>query len=1064
MIRYKYILYIVPFLLFTGAFAQQNPSFQIYKTYHTAIDLLDKGEYVAAAQQFRQVKEAKLKTSNQPRFETQLSLVQENCEYYEAVCALELQNDDAESMFLRFIREHPENPLTKLAYFQIGRSYFKKENYTEALNWFNKIDAGSLDGGSYLEYKFRKGYAYFATKDYKDAQELFSEVKGRRSKFRDDATYYFAYIAYLNKDYSIALVNFERLKNSKKYESSYPYYITAVYFLDKRYDDVLNYAIPIINNTHQQHETEMLRIIAASYFAKADYTDAEKYYKRFEDEDLGRTQNTQDSYQMGYTYYKTGNYPKAASELEKLQQENDVFSQNGNYILGDVFLKLNNKQSARSAYFLASKMDFDKQLQQDALYEYAKLSYELNYNTQALGATRLYLKSYPHSGRNDEVKTLLGEELLNSHDYEEAVEILEPIPNKSLSAQTAYQKVTYYRGLEFYNEGAFENAIGIFLRSLKYPLDQRVTTLTTYWMAESMYEVRKYGEAIENFQKFLDMPDARQTSIYNYANYALAYAAFGGQRYKKAAVYFQKFLDGYDKDRNTENDAIARLGDCYFELKDYNRAQQYYDKLVERHSPGQDYALFQRGMIQGLQGSSANKISTLSSLLTGFPHSDYADDASFEIAYTYYLAGDSTQAKNGMLDMMQKYPNSSYVPSALVTLGMINYNSGDDDLAIAAFKKVVQDYSSTEEAKQALQEIQKIYTEKGDAQSFINYAATVPIANYTTADQENIMYQAANNLYLRGDWQGTVGAVNAYFDKFPNKPIYEKGARFIRAQALVKLGRYNDAVNDYNVILNDWTSAFTEQSLISMAKLYLAQKKYNDAVPYLKKLEITSEYKADYTFAINNLLICYSKMNMPDDALNYVQQVRENEKSSQEDKYETGLYAGLAYLEKGDTTTAIKEFNYTVAKTKTAAAAEAKYNVARVEYLKGHYKTSQKICFELIKDMPNYDYWVAKTFILLADTYAATKDNFQAKATLQSLLDNYKAKDDILPTARQRLQQLSAHGKAALKTDTSMRAQPGTATDTTQSAPADTSGIKIINPDTTGTKTVKPDTSGVKNQ
>jgi len=56
---------------------------------------------------------------------------------------------------------------------------------------------------------------------------------------------------------------------------------------------------------------------------------------------------------------------------------------------------LNNKQNARSAYFAASKPDFDKQLQEDALYEYAKLSYELDFNTQALSATRLYLKNYP---------------------------------------------------------------------------------------------------------------------------------------------------------------------------------------------------------------------------------------------------------------------------------------------------------------------------------------------------------------------------------------------------------------------------------------------------------------------------------------------------------------------------------------------------------------------------------------------------------------------------------------------------------------------------------------------
>jgi TolA-binding protein len=1010
MMKLKYIPLLVPLLFATQLYAQQNPSFQVYNAFNTATDLLNKGEYVAAAEQFRLIEQSTIKTSTQPGFESQLSLVKENAQYYEALCALELENDDAQSMFLRFIKEHPENPLVKLAYFQIGKSYSKQEKFAEAIQWFDKITADDLTGIENSEYKFRKGYAYFVTNDYKNAQELFSEVKGRRSVYTEDATYYFAYIAYMNKDYHLALANFLRLKNSKKYRNSYPYYITSVYFLDNRYDDVISYALPFINTTHQQNEKEMLRLIAASYFAKANYPDAAKYYQRFEDEDLGHTQNTQDSYEMGYTFYKVGNYTKAATELEKLQQQNDIFSQNGDYTLGDVFLKMNDKQSARSAYFLASKLSFDKQLQEDALYEYAKLSYDLDYNNQALGATRLYLKNYPNAKRNDEIKTLLGEELLNSHNYAEAVDILEPIPNKSPSALAAYQKVTYYRGLEFYNERAFENAIGIFLRSLRFPVDARIATLTTYWEAESMYEVRKYDESVETFKKFLDMPDAPETNIYNYANYALAYAAFYGEKYRTATTYFQKFLDGDEKDPHTENDAITRLGDSYFVLKNYSKALEYYNRIINRHSQGEDYALFQRGMIQGLQGAPDIKIGTLTDVLNNFPKSDYADDASFEIAYTYYLQNDTLQAKNGMLNMIQKYPTSSYVPRALVTIGLIDYNAGNDDLAIESFKRVVQEYASTDEAKQALKQIENIYTSKGDAQTFLTYAATVPIANYSSADQENIMFTAANNLYGRGDWQGTVGAVNAYFDKFPTKPIYEKGARFIRAQSLVNLNRPDEAVNDYNLILNDWTSNYTEQSLISMAKLYIGQKKYNEAVPFLKKLETNSEYKADYTFAINNLLLCYTQMEMPDDALQYVKEVRDNEKTDQEDKFKTGLYAGYAYLQRGDTTTAMSEFAYTVKNTKTVAAAEAKYNMARVEYLKRRYKESQKICFELVKDLPNYDYWVTKTFILLSDDYVGLKDKFQAKATLQSVIDNYKGDDDILPTAKQKLDKLSPQG------------------------------------------------------
>ena len=195
---------------------------------------------------------------------------------------------------------------------------------------------------------------------------------------------------------------------------------------------------------------------------------------------------------------------------------------------------------------------------------------------------------------------------------------------------------------------------------------------------------------------------------------------------------------------------------------------------------------------------------------------------------------------------------------------------------------------------------------------------------------------------------------------------------------------------------------------MSISQLFLNQKKYNEAIVYLKKIETTTDYKSNYSFAINNLLKAYTALNMPDDMLKYAQLTKESEKASEEEKNSSGLFAGKAYLLKGDTTTAIKEFRYVVSVTKTVAAAEAKYNLALLEYTKRDYKTSQKTCFDLINNMASYDYWVAKSFILLSDNYLALKDNLQAKSTLLSIIDNYGNKtDDIIPTAKQKLEKLN---------------------------------------------------------
>ena len=42
----------------------------------------------------------------------------------------------------------------------------------------------------------------------------------------------------------------------------------------------------------------------------------------------------------------------------------------------------------------------------------------------------------------------------------------------------------------------------------------------------------------------------------------------------------------------------------------------------------------------------------------------------------------------------------------------------------------------------------------------------------------------------------------------------------------------------------------------------------------------------------------------------------------------------------------------------------------------------------------------------MSDVYVKLGDNFQAKATLQSVIDNYVLDDDIVPTAKQKLNKI----------------------------------------------------------
>ena len=60
--------------------------------------------------------------------------------------------------------------------------------------------------------------------------------------------------------------------------------------------------------------------------------------------------------------------------------------------------------------------------------------------------------------------------------------------------------------------------------------------------------------------------------------------------------------------------------------------------------------------------------------------------------------------------------------------------------------------------------------------------------------------------------------------------------------------------------------------------------------------------------------------------------------------------------------------------------------------------------YRLNDDFSAYEYWVVKGFILLSDIYVKEKDYFQAKATIQSIMDNYSNEEDgLLKECRDKL-------------------------------------------------------------
>lgn len=751
------------------------------------------------------------------------------------------------------------------------------------------------------------------------------------------------------------------------------------------------------------------------YIAATTYFEITRFKQAYNDELLKRhpnsSRNNIDNYRISYLAYRAGEYPRATTILEKIETS-DAYYQGSLITLGNIAIETGDKQRARDLFAKAMKLDLDPILKADAVFNYAKTLHELGATEAALGVLQTYISQKyvartPGDKKAESPEELSIEVLLGTSNFHAGVSLLESLNNRKQEFDVTYQKATYYRGLEFYNERAFENSISMFMRSEKYPIDQEMGALATYWKAEAMYEVRKYKEAVENFSQFLKLPTAPGTDVYSFANYALAYAAFRSNSFRMAAEYFERFLvsEGSALEASIRYDVIARLGDSYLSVRDYGRAKQNYDQLIKSKAPNQDYAFFQRGIIQGLQGDNEAKINTLSSVVKQFPRSNYADDVAFEIPYTYFTMGDYDTAIEGLQQMVKNYPRSSYVPRALMTIGLVQYNKGDADAAKVSFQKIVEEYATTDEATQALRSIENIYIDQGDATGYIHYALSANIKDLSPAEQDNLIFQTAYSLFNKKQYGPAVEAVNAYFDKFP-KARQEKHARYIRGVSLYHTGHPQEALHDLNIILNDWTSKYTENTLLTAAALYMDLEEYNEAIVHLKKLEINAEFKDNYSYALTNLMVCYFEIGDLDQVAKYAQLIKKSARSSEEDIAKAHLYSARSLLKEKNNAAAVKELNLAVLKSQATVGAEARYRMGQLQYESKQYDKAQETAFDVINNLGEEDYWVAKSFILLADTYSAKGNKLQAKSTLESVVENYDEDDDIIPAAKERLKKL----------------------------------------------------------
>ncbi len=1011
--RKVFLLFFITCNLSYVAFSQATfKQTDILKSYKEAEELINLGKF-AVAQPFLQdfIQKYDNKTLDKS------NLIYADAIYLKALCEKETASPEAEKDLQYFADNFKGHPKTNNAYFHLGDLAYARANYNDALAFFDKVDEKSLTGKDVAEFEYKRAFANFALKKFSQARMYFNQIAiNKKHPYNEEALYYSGLSSYYLKDYNAAYKSFQQLELSKKYGKIVPYYIASIKFINKDYKGVVDYAEPKLKE-NISYQNEIKHLLGNSYYELKDYDKALLYLEQY-------TQNTakvtpEDYYILGYVQAQRGKCDKAIDNLVQLSPLETALGQNAMFLLGQCYEKTGNKTEARTAFLQAARMNFDKAIQEEAWFQYAKLSYELGNTNDALVSLKNFIQAYPKSKYNLEANELLADLFLMTRNYEEALAIIDNLPSKSEKLKDAYQKMAYYRGVENYNDLRFDNAETFFDKSLKYPNSKSLEALCYYWKADMAHQKSDYEKSKTLINKFLPMASAVSAEHSDKvnagtANYLQGYNYYKKKDYGNADAYFLKAVTTLKNDQNITNkqniypDAMIRLADCYFMQKQYKSSAQYYDEVIKSNALGADYALYQKAIIDGLGGNYNDKIAGMKTLVTRFPSSGFADDAIMQIGNTYMAQDKDELAIEAFKSLFAKNPKSDQVPDAYLKLGLIYFNRDSYDESLSWYQKVVQYYPSTPASNEAMLAIKEIYIAKGDPAGYITYANKYPGSKVTVSEQDSLVYLSAEKQFFNGDMDKALQGFTNYLTQFP-KGYFALQANFYRAECLFTKQDFPNALKGYEYVISQSQNRFTERSTARAANI-----NYYDLKNYVRSYELYTKLQAVATLDENKrecligLMRTSFYLKKYQECLDNTTKVAALPSLPEFYKAEMAYYKGMCYYNLKDYDKSVKELEFVVKNANNEQAAESKYTVAKIYYLKGNKKQAEKDCNEYLDKFPSYEYYLGKTFILLSDIYKDDNKLLQAKATLQSLLDNYSQDDDVKAEAQQKLDAILA--------------------------------------------------------
>lgn len=936
-------------------------------------------------------------------------------QYIKATGGVKAMNETDVERATLLMEQTTAQPLRDRLNLAIAQYYFTKGQLATAIPYYEQAGISNLSNTEIADAKFELAYCYFNNNQLDKADPLFAVMKEVQGKYYSPGNYYFGLLAYNRGAYTDALKAFDRIDEEPQYRAVVPYYMAELeYFLGNR-QKALSDALRLIKRTEPSYYHNELHLLAAQcLFEEKRYGDALPYFEYYYEHT--EKIRKEELYEMGFCYYQVNEWKNAIEKFKPLSNAKDSLGQTAMYLLGDCYLKTNDKRSARSAFGFSANMNFNQGQRKASLLLYAKLSYELGYNDDALRSLDRLIADY---GDDQDAYLLQSQLFAATSNYKGAYESLLLSDANNEVYQQTMQRVAYGYGLQQLQQQHPDAADSLLDVSLRYNKQPAFTAAANFWKGELAYRQHRNAEALQYSETFLTQNasanasrvSAEATPAHAYLN--MGYASMEMADYAKARDYFNRAGSGGS--REMAANAGLREADAAFMQKDYSRAAALYSKAAAGTGQDADYARLQQSIVYGLQGKTAEKVRVLQSLLNTSPPSTYANDARYELAVTEMGSSHYQQAVTLLQPLTTNKELRQLAPKALLKMGTAYQQMDNDDRAIEAYRRILSEYSTAPELTDAQAALKSIYIERNQPDAY----ATLLSENNLQPQEDNELdasyYSAAEAQYAAEKWPAAQEAFSRYLQQYP-AGLSSLKAHYYRAESFYQQKKYKEALPDYDAVLQAGWNDFSEASARRAADITFTGGDFNAASGYYRQLRNNALGNANLVMAYTGLMRSAANSNNLAEAAAYADTVLSLPDVAPAVMDEAKLHQAHQLQANGNYSAAATLLQSLQSSKNNAIAAEARYYGVETLLQSNKLKEAEDAAARNIKLSAGNEYWVVKTYILLGDILVKEKDYFNAKATLQSVVQNTKI-EALKNEATRKLEELKTMESSKLSND-----------------------------------------------